>query len=70
MTTGDEALTFQERINRLDELNVTMSELLVRVTEVNLEIQRDNRQTRRILMAIARKQELFDEDEFDDIFGE
>ena len=70
MTTGDEAFTFQERINRLDELNVTMSELLVRVTEVNLEMQRESRQTRRILMAIARKQELFDEDEFDDIFGE
>ena len=70
MTTGDEALMFQERINRLEEMSVRMSELLVRVTEVNLEMQRDNRQTRRIWIAIARKQELFDEDEFDDIFGE
>ena len=34
------------------------------------EIRRENRQTRRIWIAIARKQELFDDDEFRDAFGD
>ena len=32
--------------------------------------ERENRQTRRIWIAIARKQELFDDDEFRDVFGD
>ena len=34
------------------------------------EMRRENRQTRRIWIAIARKKELFDDDEFDDVFGD
>ena len=35
-----------------------------------LQEERENRQTRRIWIAIARKQELFDGDEFRDVFGD
>ena len=63
-------VSFDERLNRLEELTVRTSDLLAQVTEISLEMQRDNRQTRRIWIAIARKQELFDDDEFDDVFGE
>ena len=41
-----------------------MSELLVEIRDELTEMQRENRQTRRIWMAIVRKQELFDDDEF------
>ena len=34
------------------------------------EMRRENRQTKRIWMATARKQELFDDDEFRDVFGD
>ena len=34
------------------------------------EMRRENRQTRKIWIAIARKQKLFDDDEFRDVFGE
>ena len=61
---------FEERLTRLEELSIRMSDLLAEVTEIALEMQRDSRQTRRIWIAIARKQELFDDDEFDDVFGE
>ncbi len=33
------------------------------------EVRRENRQTRRTWIAIARKQKLFDDDEFQDVFG-
>ena len=66
-----------ERLNKLEELSVRTTNLLTKVTEMTLEMQRsfremerENRQTRRIWIAIARKQELFDDDEFRDVFGD
>ena len=73
-----------ERLNKLEELSVRTADLLTKVTEMTFEIrreikemqrgfqemERENRQTRRIWIAIARKQELFDDDEFRDVFGD
>lgn len=47
-----------------------MGELLIETREMVVEMRRENRQTRRIWIAIARKQELFDDDEFRDVFGD
>ena len=70
-------MTTEERLNTLEELTATTAELAIEVGKLVietrqqlLELQRENRQTRRIWIAIARKQELFDDDEFKDVFGE
>lgn len=77
-------MTLEQRVGWSEQRQDTMEELIRLVvqdieenrrrTERNEaileEMRRENRQTRRIWMAIARKQELFDDDEFDDVFGD
>ena len=58
------------RLDEIEEDTVDLKALLAKQDEHLSELKRDNRQTRRIWIAIARKQELFDEDEFNDVFGE
>ena len=77
-------MTLEQRVGQTEQRQDTMEELIRLVvqdieenrrrTERNEaileEMRRENRQTRRIWIAIARKQELFDDDEFDDVFGD
>ena len=60
----------EQRQDRLEDIVATMGELLIETREMVVEMHRENRQTRRIWIAIARKQELFDDDEFRDVFGD
>lgn len=76
-------MALEQRVGRTEQRQDTMEELIRLVvqdieenrrrTERNEaileEMRRENRQTRRIWIAIARKQELFD-DEFEDVFGD
>ena len=62
--------TLEDRVTSVEQAIGLLTLLAERQQETLEEIRRDNRQTRRIWMAIARKQEFFDEDEFDDVFGE
>ena len=59
----------EQRQDRLEDIEATIGELLIETREMVVEMRRENRQTRHIWIAIARKQELFDDDEFRDIFG-
>lgn len=71
MTTTEERLDSLEDISRrLADLTATLAETTLETREMVLEMRRENKQTRRIWIAIARKQELFDDDEFMDVFGE
>ena len=77
-------MALEQRVGRTEQRQDTMEELIRLVvqdieenrrrTERNEaileEMRRENRQTRRIWIAIARKQELFDDEEFDDVFGD
>ncbi len=77
-------MALEQRVGRTEQRQDTMEELIRLVvqdieenrrrTERNEaileEMRRENRQTRRIWIAIARKQELFDDDEFEDVFGD
>ena len=77
-------MTTEERLSAVENLQAHTDELLERVvenqesliglvkqnTQMIEEIHRDNRQTSRIWIAIARKQNLFDDDEFRDVFGD
>ena len=77
-------MALEQRVGRTEQRQDTMEELIRLVvqdieenrrrTERNEaileEMRRENRQSRRIWIAIARKQELFDDDEFDDVFGD
>ena len=77
-------MTTEQRVGRVEQRQDTLEQLIRfvvqdieekrRRTERNEEIleemRRENRQTRRIWIAIARKQELFDDDEFQDVFGD
>ncbi len=77
-------MALEQRVGRTEQRQDTMEELIRLVvqdieenrrrTERNEaileEMRRENRQTRRVWIAIARKQELFDDDEFDDVFGD
>jgi hypothetical protein len=62
--------TLEDRVTSVEQAIGLLTLLAERQQEYLEEIRRDNRQTRRIWIAIARKQELFDEDEFNDVFGE
>ena len=62
MTTGN-------RLDRMEDLTEAIGQLVVKHDQVIEEVRRENRQTRRIWIAIARKQELFD-DELRDVFGD
>ena len=62
--------TLEDRVTSVEQAIGLLTLLAERQQETLEEIRRDNRQTRRIWIAIARKQDLFDEDEFDDVFGE
>ena len=59
----------EQRQDRLEDIVATMGELLIETREMVVEMRRENRQTRRIWIAIARKQELFDDDEFRDVLN-
>ena len=59
----------EQRQDRLEDIVATMGALLIETREMVVEMRRENRQARRIWIAIARKQELFDDDEFQDVFG-
>ncbi len=63
-------MTTEQRVDRLEEVVATMGELLIETREMVVEMRRENRQTRPIWIAIARKLELFDDDELQDLFGE
>ena len=70
-------MTTEQRLDRLEDLTEAIGQLVVKQDKVIEEMrrefkeyQRENRQTRRIWIAIARKQELFDDDEFRDVFGD
>ena len=56
--------------NRVVDMTLEIREDIKRHDAIIEEMRRENRQTRRIWIAIARKQELFDDDEFRDVFGE
>ncbi len=60
----------EQRVDRLEEVVATMGGLLIETREMVVEMRRENRQTRPIWIAIARKLELFDDDELQDLFGE
>ena len=62
--------TLEDRVTSVEQAIGLLTLLAERQQETLEEIRRDNRQTRRIWIAIARKQDLFDEDEFNDVFGE
>ena len=63
-------MTTEQRVDRLEEVVATMGELLIETREMVVEMRRENRQTRPIWIAIARKMELFDDDELQDLFGD
>jgi len=63
-------MTTEQRVDRVEEWIARLSEVVLEQREELKEMRRENRQTRRIWIAIARKQELFDDDEFRDVFGE
>ena len=63
-------MTTEQRLDRVEEWIARLSELVLEDREILDEVRRENRQTRRIWIAIARKQQLFDEDEFNDVFGD
>ena len=62
--------TLEERVTSVEEAIGLLTLIAERQQESLEEMRRDNRQTRQIRIAIARKQGLFDEDEFNDVFGE
>ena len=70
MTTDERLDRLEGRTDAIEELTIKMSEVLLETREMVFEMRRENRQTRRIWIAIARKQQLFDDDEFKDVFGE
>ena len=61
--------TLGDRVTSVEQAIGPLTLLAERQQETLEEIRRDNRQTRRIWIAIARKQDLFDEDD-NDVFGE
>ena len=70
-------MTTEQRVDRLEEVVATMGELLlptremaIETREMVLEMRRENRQMRPIWIAIARKLELFDDDELRELFGD
>ena len=63
-------MTTEQRVDRLEEVVATMGELLIETRAMVVEMRRENRQTRPIWIAIARKPELFDDDEIQDLFGD
>lgn len=63
-------MTTEQRVDQVENRQDRADEWLAKLTEAVLEMRRENRQTRRIWIAIARKQELFDDDEFQDVFGD
>ena len=63
-------MTTEQRLDRVEEWIARLSELVLEDRRILEEMRRENRQTRRIWIAIARKQELFDNDEFQDVFGD
>ena len=84
MTTGQRLTVLEGAVEALVELNKNVVEILtgqegrldrmdahLAMMDAHLaEMQRENRQTRRIWIAIARKQNLFDDEEFRDVFGD
>ena len=63
-------MTIEDRVARLEDLTLKIGELIVYHHSHLDEMRQENRMTRRIWIAIARKQNLFDDDEFRDVFGD
>lgn len=62
--------TADERLTDLEQLTQAVTALIVRHDNIIEEIRQENRMTRRIWIAIAKKQQLFDDDQWRDVFGE
>ena len=60
----------ERRADRLEDLSIELANLTIETRAMLVEMRRENRQTRRIWIAIARKQELFDDKGFKDVFGD
>ena len=66
-------IAIEQRVDREKQARTDSKSLwllLIETREMVVEMRRENRQTRRIWIAIARKQELFDDDEFRDVLGD
>ena len=64
MTTTEETVQFHEtRIGLLESIAERQQKLLE-------EVQQDSKYYRRIWIAIAKKQQLFNDDEWQDVFGD
>ena len=62
--------TLKERVEKIESLTEKIGELIV-LHDADLdEMRRENRQTRKIWIAIAKKQQLFDDDQWLDVFGD
>ena len=63
-------MILEERMQRLEQLNEKIGELIIKHDADLVEIRQENAMTRRIWIAIAKKQQLFDDNELRDVFGE
>ena len=68
--TRDMVLETRDMVVETRDMVVETRNIAERTLDMVEEMRRENRQTRRIWIAIARKQELFDDDEFQDLFGD
>ena len=62
--------TIKERVEKIEGLTEKISELIILHDADLEEMRRENRQTRKIWIAIAKKQQLFDDDQWLDVFGD
>ena len=69
-------MTTEERVSKLEDMTQVIGHLLIlhdgqlgKQDAILGEMRRENRMTRRIWMAIAKKQQLFDDEEWQDVFG-
>lgn len=69
-TMGELLFATRDMVLETRDMVVETRNIAERTLDMVEEMRRENRQTRRIWIAIARKQELFDDDEFQDLFGD
>ena len=63
-------MTTEKRVESLETITDHLIKLNTNVVTMLGEMREDNRITRRIWIAIAKKQRLFDDDEWRDVFGQ
>ena len=63
-------MTIPKRVESLENTTDHLIALNTNVVTMLGEMREDNRMTRRIWIAIAKKQKLFDDDEWRDVFGD